>query len=399
MLNRSGCQKGPASNDREVVKKKKHSAPFSRIFTRVFEATMDKMDNLIDHLKKLPSSKYHVHETEACRMLKIKAADGGASSCSQTSALKKGDAGCMIDMEQQGVPNAFNIHLFRHGKKEAFTTNRLAANKKVNGEPRWFSFGLKQMDIKKQLLIMKSVTGKASRMDKPTAERRKAIWLDWHNNVSTREFEESHLPFIAHQHRDEWEAKMPADDGISSTRIDAQILRGVAKETRAILVAGNQNLISRTTKSHGRLPNEEPSGESKESEELEEEHVSPPKRQRLSSTSTHNFVSPSPTRRNALPESLKMEALRFIDMHELANVERAIFVQKNESISAREHHRQKQLKEPETISLLTLGNLNPLLLGMASTRIKIVRKELLGRVPGGLFLPNDNDLPLLHSLC
>jgi hypothetical protein len=74
-------------------KNKKHSAPFSRIFTRVFEATMDKMDNLIDHLKKLPSSKYHVHETEACRMLEIKAADGGASSCSQpselTSALKR----------------------------------------------------------------------------------------------------------------------------------------------------------------------------------------------------------------------------------------------------------------------------------------------------------------------
>jgi hypothetical protein len=158
---------------------------------------MDKMDNLIDHLKKLPSRKCHVHETEACRMFKIKAADGGASSHSQLSelmsALKKGDAGCMIDMQQQGVPNAFNIHLFRHEKKEAFTTNRLAANEKVNREPRWFSFGLKQMDIKKQLLIMKSVAGEASRMDKPTAERRKAIWLDWHNNVLTREFEESHL--------------------------------------------------------------------------------------------------------------------------------------------------------------------------------------------------------------
>jgi hypothetical protein len=277
---------------------------------------------------------------------------------------EKGDAGCMIDMEQQGVPNSFNIHIFRHGKKEAFTTNRLAANKKVNREPRWFSFGLKQMDIKKQLLIMKSVTGEATCFE-----------VGWTScDVSTREFEESHLPFIAHQCRDEWEAKMPADDGMSSTRIDAQILRGVAKEIRAILVAGDQNRISRTRRSHGRLPNEEPSGESKESEELEEEHVSPPKRQRLSSTSTRNFVSPSPTRRNALPESLKMEALRFIDMHELANVERAIFVQKNESMSAREHCRQKQLKEPETMSLLTLGNLNPLSLGMASTRIKIVRK-------------------------
>jgi hypothetical protein len=72
-----------------------------------------------------------------------------------------------------------------------------------------------------------------------------------------------------------------------------------------------------------------------------------------------------------------MEALRFIDMHELANIERAIFVQKNESTSARECCRRKQLKEPETMSLLTLGDLNPLLLGMASTRIKIARKNFL----------------------
>jgi hypothetical protein len=88
-----------------------------------------------------------------------------------------------------------------------------------------------------------------------------------------------------------------------------------------------------------------------------------------------------------------MEALRSMDTHELAAIEQAIFVEKDEStLSAQEHHRQKQLKEPETISLLDLGNLNQLMLGVASKEVKRARKELLDRVPCGLFQPDDKDL-------
>lgn len=113
----------------------------------------------------------------------------------------------------------------------------------MNREPHWLSFGVEQMDIKEQLLIMKSVTGKARRMDKATSDRRKAIWLDWHDNVSTREFEASHLPSIAQQCCDKWEApakdgmSAPAKDGTSSMQINPHVLRCAAKETRAILLA------------------------------------------------------------------------------------------------------------------------------------------------------------------
>jgi hypothetical protein len=151
------------------------------------------------------------------------------------------------------------------------------------------------------------------------------------------------------------------------------------------------NRISRRTRIHRSRPREEPGGESQETEEWEEMRVSPLKRQRLVSVPASNLVSPSPTRQ-AFPESLKTEALRSIDIHELANVERAIFAQRSESISARECHRQKQLQEPATINLLNLGDLNQVSLGMASQKVKSARKELLGRLPGGLFQPNDNNL-------
>jgi hypothetical protein len=110
------------------------------------------MDNLIDRLKKLPPCQYHVHETEVCRILQLKGTDGGASVRGKLSwlifALRQGHAGCtMIDLER-GVPNDFNIHLIKRGKKEAFATDRLATHLKVNHVPRWFSFGLDQMTIK-----------------------------------------------------------------------------------------------------------------------------------------------------------------------------------------------------------------------------------------------------------
>ena len=102
--------------------------------------------------------------------------------------------------------NKLKIHVVKHGQKEAFQISLLAVKTTVNREPRWFSFGLEQMALEKQLLVMKSVTGEARMMDKATADRRKAIWLD-------------HPPTIAQQHCVEWEAQV---DGVSATRSDPQ---------------------------------------------------------------------------------------------------------------------------------------------------------------------------------
>jgi hypothetical protein len=175
------------------------------------------MDDLIDRLKKLPPCKYHVHEIEVCQILQLKGTDGGASVRGKPSplilAMRQGHAGCTIIDLERGVSHDFNIHLIKRGKKEAFATDRLATSLKVNHVPCWFSFGLDQMTIKKQLQILKSVTGEVPRMDKAIAERRKVTWLAWYKDKALgREFNLSHLPTIARQYCDEWEAKIPEND-------------------------------------------------------------------------------------------------------------------------------------------------------------------------------------------
>ena len=133
------------------------------------------------------------------------------------SALVRALRGRMIDLEQQ--ENEFNICIFKHGKKEEFETNRGALNPTVSQEPRWFSFGPDQMDIKKQLAIMKAVTGEAPRMDNAIAEQRKKIWRAWYRNDSTIEFQtRKHLPTIAREFRGEWEAVIPVDNDVSMHR-------------------------------------------------------------------------------------------------------------------------------------------------------------------------------------
>ena len=200
-------------------------------------------------------------------MLDIKATDE-ASAWSKLSdfilAQRGHHAYGMIDLMDEG--NKLKIHLAAHGQKEAFQTNFLAVKATVNQEPRWFLFGLKQMGIKKQLLIVKSVTGKARRMEKAISDQRKAIWLDWYNNVLMQEFEASHLPTIAHQYCDKWEAPAkegilaPAKDGRSSRQIYVQILQCIAKEMRAILLACDPVPRTRTrTRRLGCHPREEPS--------------------------------------------------------------------------------------------------------------------------------------------
>ena len=120
--------------------------------------------------------------------------------------------------------------------------------------------------------------------------------------MSTQEFEASRLlPTIAQQYCEKREAPAkeeilaPAKDGRSSTRIDAQILRCIAKEIRVILLACNRVSGTRT-RSHGHHPREEARGKSKEIEESKDVRVSPPKRQRLLSILTHNLVLPSRAR-------------------------------------------------------------------------------------------------------
>jgi hypothetical protein len=244
------------------------------------------MDDLVDRLKKIPAFKYHVHETEVCRMLHITATDGGVSARGRLSelllALKEGHARLMMMDLEQGRSNAFNVHLLKHGRKEAFATDRLATVTKSNHVPCWVSFGLDQMDIKKQLKIMKSVTGEAPRMDKATSERRKATWLAWYQDKELgQEYNLSHLPTIARQYCDKWEAKIPENDD-RSKRLDSHILQRIAIEIRLIHVACNR--IPRRTRSDGLLPREVPIEESKEEtkemEESEDEHASPQKRRK-----------------------------------------------------------------------------------------------------------------------
>jgi hypothetical protein len=132
--------------------------------------------------------------------------------------------------------------------------------------------------------------------------------------------------------------------------------------------------------------------ESKETDESEEEHASPPKRRRVPLDPSRNFVNPSPSR-HELPDSLTMDAFHSMDVHELAAIKQAIFVEKDDLIvSARAFYQQKQLEEPDTISLLNLGNLNLLLLAMAFKLVQSARKERSDRIPGGLFLPDGNHL-------
>jgi hypothetical protein len=116
-------------------------------------------------------------------------------------------------------------------------------------------------------------------MDKAIAGRRKATRLAWYKDKEPGpEFNLSHLPTIARQCCDKWEAKLPENDD-RSMRIDPHILRRIAKEIRLIILTCNR--IPRKTRRDGLLHREEPTEESqeetKETDESEQEHASPPK--------------------------------------------------------------------------------------------------------------------------
>jgi hypothetical protein len=67
--------------------------------------------------------------------------------------------GNMIDLEEQ--ENDFNMRIFQHGDRETFANSWLAGKSTVSQVPRWFSFGSGQINIRKQIAIMKTVTGEA----------------------------------------------------------------------------------------------------------------------------------------------------------------------------------------------------------------------------------------------
>ena len=130
------------------------------------------MDARVDPFRQLPVSKYYVPESVVGQMLDIKATNVASvwSKVSDLILVLKGHASGMIELMEQD--NELKIHVAMHGQKEAFQTNLLAVKATVNREPRWFSFGLMQMCIKKQSLMMKSITGsKARRMDKAISAR------------------------------------------------------------------------------------------------------------------------------------------------------------------------------------------------------------------------------------
>jgi hypothetical protein len=204
------------------------------------------MDALIDGLKYIQTSKYHVHETVVCLLVGIKQTDAVStrSMLSQNIVALRSN---LIDLEEQ--ENDFNIHIFQHGNRESFSNNLLASNPTVNHEPHWFSFGSSQMKIKKQIAIMKTVTGKAPRLDKAIAKKWQNIWVAWYHKESVKEFEmHQHLPTIARQFCDKWVTFIPEVEDISK-RMDPEILNSVAKEIRHILHTCNQ-VSRRVTRSH-----------------------------------------------------------------------------------------------------------------------------------------------------
>ena len=354
---------------------------------------MIEMDDVIERLRNLPTSKYHVHEIVVCRMLRIKATDtvSKKSMISELIVVLRGRMA--IDLEQQ--KNEFNICIFKHGKKEEFKTNLSASHLTVSREPRWFSFGPGQMNIKKQIAIMKAVTGEATKMDKATAEKRKNIWRAWYRNESTVEFEtQDHLPTIVLQFHGEWEEAIPVDADLSK-QIDPQVLSSVSKEIRCILRACNR--VTMGTRSHGR-----------ETELCAPKEKSPPSKRMRSSASPSPHVAPNTG--GALPSSLLLVALKKIRINELAVIEHCLWLLKEQGLPLSEVALRQSAESlgltvddkdlmPTSVSLLEFNVMLPYQLARAMVNVKSVRTSLLDSMVemiGNLFLLDKNGLLLSY---
>eukprot|EP00978_Attheya_sp_CCMP212_P002263 scaffold4659_cov73-Attheya_sp.AAC.3 len=242
------------------------------------------------------------------------------------------------------------------------------------------------MDTRKQIAIMKTVTGEAPRMYKATAEKRKNIWVAWYHKEYTQEFEASqHLLTIARQFHDEWDVVIPEDDDISK-QIDPKILQSVANEIRHILQACNR-VSRRATRSHedrstvtcySHTPN-----------------VESPLTKRMRST----VSTPTKRMKSAVPLPSSMPITPSITTTHITVITPTITVDTFPSSLKRMELKttNKQHLMPPSISITELTELLPAQLSRAINNVKSVRTSLLNAmvdVIGELFLPDMNDLLL-----
>jgi hypothetical protein len=301
-----------------------------------------------------------------------------------------------IDLSDESKPNELNIHYSSYGITENCLTDSLAEKSNVSLIPRYFTFGLNvRITVPNQLFLLGHVTGDVTRgLDERIRQRRQETWHGWYKcskeNGHTS-FEKTDLPVIARRFAEYWEGRIP---DTNEGRIDPPILDAVAKEIRALLEACSK--VGRRTRRGGQALMDLTLNE-------KDDFVSPPptqKRRRLNGDSTDTVVEPvavvTPTR--SIPPALKLDALRDLlkndKLDELAAIEYAIelLYKKLEVTGVTAKFYQAGVSLPTSITLEVLHDLTNILQGVASRHLSTVRKELIIRMPGGLFSPKESDL-------
>ena len=77
----------------------------------------------------------------------------------------------------------------------------------VTAKPRYFSSGAHVIDIKTQMSILQSVTGKDPYLDPVIATSRASLWKGWYSKqaIDSRKFIRDHLPAIASKYILVWD--------------------------------------------------------------------------------------------------------------------------------------------------------------------------------------------------
>jgi hypothetical protein len=146
-----------------------------------------------------------------------------------------------IDLKSR-ESNELNIHCLEHGQRESsFTTGDLkAAETTVTAVPRYFSFGADVIDIKIQMSILRSVTGKDPYLDRETAINRGSLWKGWYLNKArdSRQFVLHHLPVIASNYVHVWVLEWILAD--NDDVISPHLFRQVDDQIRKLIHFSNQ---------------------------------------------------------------------------------------------------------------------------------------------------------------
>jgi hypothetical protein len=296
---------------------------------------MSEIQKAIDAIGRLQPTKWWIHETMVCRTTNIRPWDGKSVRQWLTLVLlsiKKSYIGNKKEGIKTGLPaidvlsresNQLSIHCLQHGKGEPFsTTGDLKATKaSVIQIPRYFSFGTDVIDIKIQMSILRSVTGKDPNLDPATAIKRASLWKGWYLRTpnNSRQFVLQHLPAIAREYAHAWGlAELIADDDA----IPPRLLQQIGDQIRSLLHYSNTAPVARLRNGDAvRVPLDESSmtmnNKAGSPSADDDAQPSPPKRRRRESS------LPSP---GALPSSLKASELKDTSVNELAAIEHCLWL-------------------------------------------------------------------------